>query len=130
MAISRTMTFTQNGNVLTLPAPDPGSIKRTPEVVQNVVNSASGGIFVDDKNVTRYFVEFTVTMTHAQAVDFDAFYRTMAQGALNTFTWLDHENRSWGGCRFEFEGEPTMTRTAGKLYRLTIRLRTGALFGS
>lgn len=129
MSLSATMQLIA-GSTLTLPAPVPGSIRRTPLLVQNRVVSASGGLFVDDKGVTRYRVEFDVMLTDAQAQAFDTFYRTVAAGSLNTFTWLDHENRSWGGCRFDFESEPTLTRDASRRHALTIRLLTSGLFGT
>ena len=129
MSVSDTMSFI-GASTLTLPAPVPGSMKRTPQLVQNRVNSAAGGLFVDDKGVTHYRVEFDVEMTHAQAVSFDTFYRSTVQGAVNSFTWLDHENRSWAGCRFDFETGPELHRTEGKRYRLAVRLRTAVLFGT
>ena len=128
MAVSPTQQFILGGSTVTLQAPDPGSLNVREQKIQNTVNSASGGVFVDDKAVTRYYVSFTVTLTQAQAVALTAFYDDDADGRLNTFTWLDHKNRTWASVRFDMDSLE-YTRTQGNKYTYTIQLRASAGFG-
>lgn len=129
MSLSATMTFTKNATVLTLPAPDAGSVARRPILAQAIAHSASGGLFVDDKNVARYEVAFSCSLTSAQAALFDTFYRSTAVGALNAFTWLDHEGKSFSDCRFS-DDKPDLVRQQDGRYRLSLTLITPSLFGS
>jgi hypothetical protein len=128
MAFRATQQFQIDAVELILPAPEPTSFKRRVVPIQSEAASSSGGTFVDDKGTTRYEVSFSVSLTDAEAAALAAFFRDTAQGALNPFTWIDHESKTWNTVRFA--PEPLdLSRTPGLRHRVTLRLITQQLFG-
>ena len=130
MAFRATQEFILGLTTLTLPAPKKGSIASNPRKVQNAVRAADGTLFVDDKAVTIYEVEFTVEfLSRTNAVSLNTFYQDDAAGSVNTFTWVDHEYHSWGGCRFGEGWSPQLQKNGAGRWDCQVKLLTTMAFG-
>ena len=131
MALRATQQFILGLTTLTLPAPKQGSIHTNPRRVQNAVRAADGTLFVDDKGVVLYDVEFSIEgLTRTNADSLWTFYNTYSQGSVNSFTWWDHEYRTWAGTRFGEGWSPDLSKEGTGRYSCSIRLITASAFGA
>ena len=131
MALRAIQQFIRGGTTLTVPAPMQGSISTNPRRVQNAVRAADGTLFVDDKGVVLYDVMFSIEgLTRTNADSLRDFYNVDAQGSMNTFTWYDHEYRSWGGCRFGEGWSPDLKKEGSGRYACDVKLITTSAFGA
>jgi hypothetical protein len=128
MAFRTTQQFILDTDEVVLPAPEPGTVRRVRERVQNAAASASGGLFIDDKNAVRTTVRFDLALTDVQLQALQAFYDDVVRGGVEDFTWIDHESKTWSGVRFA-PGPLECARTPGLRHRLTVHLMTTQLFG-
>ena len=117
-----TQTMTCGAATLTLPAPRPG-YQPDYERAQALDRNAAGEVYVYDKAIGFHGVAVIVTLTAAQKNALATFFENSTQGAVNTFTWVDHRGHTYAGCRFRTR-KLQFSKTPGQRYQVALEIIT------
>jgi len=120
MTVNATITFTYGITSITLPAPAPG-YSQEQRRAQTIGRTADGSVFVYDKQTVIRTLTLGLKCSQAEKDDLDAFFENTVKGALNTFTYTDHQGISHTGCRFT---NPTLSwaKTPGAMWETTLTI--------
>jgi len=117
--------FTRNATTVTLPDPAPG--KALSERKRQLLDHTQGGtVVVQDLGVETYEVQLTFEMlTQTQKDALQSFFHTVADGALNTWTYTDELGNSYTA-RF-LSPVLAFEQAAKDMYDVTLRLELSAM---
>ncbi len=116
-----TMTFSVGEDSVSVPAPMAG-YQGTHERAQAVGKSATGVVYVYDKDVTSRAARPVLRLTKTQRDNLITWFDTHAQGALNTFTWVDHLGATHSTCRLR--SPIAWRKTAGGVFEVQLDIIT------
>lgn len=118
MTVNQDFTVSRGATSVTLPQPVPG-YEAGPELAQTMGQNAAGDWYVYDKSFVTHKVSWRFIITQAQWVSLEAFVRATIQGALNTFTVVDHRGNTYANCRLQGAGV-RYRKTPGGRYEIEL----------